>query len=159
MHVLVHVRTGIPFILLHCTAILIDDVCVAYKRDMHIFARACDTLQNPKNQTQNPPIARSWGFDPPSRHQISSFRINQIQPRFSLVPRMCPKRRGRCHSNGRTVCECETADSQSGRYADLSNAARTMLRAWSRTDLSSSAETSANPSPRSRKIPSTANSA
>ena len=32
----------------------------------------CDGLQNsakPKNGTQNPPRATSWGFDPPSRHQ------------------------------------------------------------------------------------------
>jgi hypothetical protein len=35
----------------------------------------------------------------------------------------------------------------------------TMSRAWSRTDLCSSAETSTKPSPRSRKIPSTASSA
>ena len=69
VHVLVHVRTGIPFISLHCTAISIDDVCIVYKRDMQIFARTCNALQNAKNQTQNPPTARSWGFDPPSRHQ------------------------------------------------------------------------------------------
>ena len=28
-------------------------------------------------RTQNPPIARSWGFDPPSRHQQSKeFKLN-----------------------------------------------------------------------------------
>src|ERR1700733_2899827 len=28
-------------------------------------------------RTQNPPIARSWGFDPPSRHQQNKeFRLN-----------------------------------------------------------------------------------
>jgi hypothetical protein len=58
VHVLVHVRTGIPFISLHLIAISIDDVCIAYKRDMQISARACGALQNAKNQTQNSPT--SW---------------------------------------------------------------------------------------------------
>ena len=52
----------------------------------------------------------------------------------------------------------KTSD-RDGMYVAVSNAERTILRAWSRTDLSSSAGTSANPSPRSRKIPSTASSA
>jgi hypothetical protein len=69
VHVLVHVCTGIPFISLRWTASLIDDVYIVGKRDMQILARACGALQNVKNQTQNPPTARSWGFDPPSRHQ------------------------------------------------------------------------------------------
>ena len=68
VHVLVHVRTGIPFILLHRIAISIDGVCVAYKRDMHILARACDALQNPTKRTQNPSEATPWGFNSPSRH-------------------------------------------------------------------------------------------
>jgi hypothetical protein len=28
-------------------------------------------------RTQNPPIARSWGFDPPSRHQDNPNKINR----------------------------------------------------------------------------------
>ena len=36
---------------------------------MRHFATKCDALQSRKKQTQNPPRATSWGFDPPSRHQ------------------------------------------------------------------------------------------
>jgi hypothetical protein len=65
VHVLVHVRTGIPFISLHQTAISTDDVCVVYKRDMQILARKCNALQNGKNQTQNPPALAAMGVRPP----------------------------------------------------------------------------------------------
>ena len=38
-------------------------------------------------RTQNPPIARSWGFDPPSRHH----KINHLQlRRFCSHLRLCP---------------------------------------------------------------------
>ena len=65
VHVLVHVRTGIPFISLHRTATSIDDVCVVYKIDMRILARKCNSLQNAKNQTQNPPTLAVMGVRPP----------------------------------------------------------------------------------------------
>jgi hypothetical protein len=32
---------------------------------MRQFAIDCNSLQNRKKQTQNPPRATSWGFDPP----------------------------------------------------------------------------------------------
>jgi hypothetical protein len=38
---------------------------------MRHFAAECDSLQKPQKRTQNPPRATSWGFDPPSRHQIT----------------------------------------------------------------------------------------
>jgi hypothetical protein len=41
--------------------------------DLRVFANPCEGLRKGKKGTQNPPTARSWGFDPPSRHQhISS---------------------------------------------------------------------------------------
>jgi hypothetical protein len=36
-------------------------------------------------RTQNPPIARSWGFDPPSRHQTSHIYIVVFLPLPSLA--------------------------------------------------------------------------
>jgi len=36
---------------------------------MRIRALTCSLLQHSKIWTQNPSIARSWGFAPPSRHQ------------------------------------------------------------------------------------------
>jgi hypothetical protein len=59
----------------------------------------CDTLRAPPSskpgwrnwqtqRTQNPPIARSWGFDPPSRHhKIKQLQIASCRCR----PRLCPK--------------------------------------------------------------------
>jgi hypothetical protein len=32
---------------------------------MLVPAKMCNTLQYAEKQTQNPPAARSWGFDPP----------------------------------------------------------------------------------------------
>jgi hypothetical protein len=37
---------------------------------MRTRALTCGLLQHSGFWTQNPPIARSWGFDPPSRHRI-----------------------------------------------------------------------------------------
>ena len=45
---------------------------VAMKRFMRLRAMLCDILQKRQIGTQNPPTARSWGFDPPSRHQIKA---------------------------------------------------------------------------------------
>jgi hypothetical protein len=44
-------------------------VSVAMKRFMRLCATLCENLQKRHLGTQNPPTARSWGFDPPSRHQ------------------------------------------------------------------------------------------
>jgi hypothetical protein len=41
---------------------------------MRVFAAYCNSLQQSEKWTQNPPIARSWGFDPPSRHH----KINEL---------------------------------------------------------------------------------
>jgi hypothetical protein len=30
-------------------------------------------------RTQNPPIARSWGFDPPSRHHHKQHKMNKLR--------------------------------------------------------------------------------
>jgi hypothetical protein len=40
---------------------------------MLVPAKMCNTLQYAEKQTQNPPTARSWGFDPPSRHQAMDY--------------------------------------------------------------------------------------
>ena len=38
---------------------------------MQFFAPTCSEVQFPKNRTQNPSEATSWGFDSPSRHHLS----------------------------------------------------------------------------------------
>jgi hypothetical protein len=40
-----------------------------YNDLLHSVATTCNPLHLWKNETQNPPRATSWGFDPPSRHQ------------------------------------------------------------------------------------------
>ena len=47
-----------------------------------ILRSDCNSLQNLKKQTQNPPIARSWGFDPPSRHHKT---IHLVDSRLLLI--------------------------------------------------------------------------
>jgi hypothetical protein len=59
-------------------------------RLMRVFAADCNSVQNGKILTQNPPRATSWGFDPPSRHQTYGFRINEIRRPFYFVPKLCP---------------------------------------------------------------------
>jgi hypothetical protein len=49
---------------------------------MLVPAKMCKTLQYAEKQTQNPPIARSWGFDPPSRHH----RINSLELFRYILP-------------------------------------------------------------------------
>jgi hypothetical protein len=49
-------------------------------------------------RTQNPPTARSWGFDPPSRHQISIFKVCCLRAAFSGAS----SSRGRAGSNAWT---------------------------------------------------------
>jgi hypothetical protein len=61
---------------------------------MRIHALTCGLLQDSGIWTQNPPIARSWGFDPPSRHQISSFRMCSLRSAVFFVPKLCPKLTG-----------------------------------------------------------------
>ncbi len=38
-------------------------------------------------RTQNPPRATSWGFDPPSRHQDKSLRMNNLRSQKPLTMR------------------------------------------------------------------------
>jgi hypothetical protein len=48
------------------------------------LASPCDAVQNTEKWTQNPPRATSWGFDPPSRHQLS-YLFSVVLRRASLT--------------------------------------------------------------------------
>ncbi len=50
-------------------------------------ATLCNALHLWKKRTQNPPTARSWGFDPPSRHQDKLHKMNRLQRHKPLIPR------------------------------------------------------------------------
>jgi hypothetical protein len=54
-----------------------------YKCVMRRYALDCNLVQNGKNRTQNPPIARSWGFALPFPATNISFICNRL--RWSIV--------------------------------------------------------------------------
>ncbi len=59
VHVLVHVRTGILFWLVHHRAIFADVLCVESKGDVRIIARVCRTMQCVVKWTHNPLVGGS----------------------------------------------------------------------------------------------------
>jgi hypothetical protein len=60
VHVLVHVRTGILFWLVHHRAIFSDGLCVENKGDVRIIARVCRTMQCVVKWTHNPYAQLLW---------------------------------------------------------------------------------------------------
>jgi hypothetical protein len=58
---------------------------------MRIHALTCGLLQDSGIWTQNPPIARSWGFDPPLPAPNKYNRINGLQWVRRKALKMYPK--------------------------------------------------------------------
>ena len=82
--VLVHVLQGNLCSSQQFSAVCPMIVSVEYKVFLRHSALRCSIVQNAINQTQNPPIARSWGFAPPSRHQTIIFKTSNLHDSKTL---------------------------------------------------------------------------
>jgi hypothetical protein len=91
--VLVAVGFQLFCFLMQRRASLIRLLSIAMNEFVRLCAMLCDTLQNRQNGTQNPPIARSWGFDPPLPAPLKSaiYEINASSDAFfsaQTVPKL-----------------------------------------------------------------------